>query len=158
MILQQTALNPPKLWLVAAGEQGSDSPQGQGNPRALEARSLRVLVVEDEFFISLHTKTLLELLGHAVVAIAVSGEEAVNIAERERPDVILMDIRLSGSRDGIDAAEEIRTRFGIGSIFVTANSDPHTRQRAEAIEPLGFLHKPLTEQRLRLGLSRLAPQ
>ena len=69
--------------------------------------------------------------------------------------VVLMDIRLIGSRDGIDAADEIAGRLGIGSIFVTANADAQTRRRAEAIQPLGFLEKPLTEQRLRLGLSKL---
>ena len=116
-------------------------------------RSLRVLIVEDEFFISLHIKELVTTLGHAVVAIAVSADQAVNIAEREHPDVVLMDIRLIGPRDGIDAAEEIRRRFGIGSIFVTANTDPQTRQRAQAVQPLGFLEKPLTEQRLKFALS-----
>jgi CheY-like chemotaxis protein len=56
-----------------------------------------------------------------------------------------MDIRLSGSRDGIDAAVEIRERHGIESIFVTANTDPATLQRARSINPLGVLHKPLTQ-------------
>ena len=97
----------------------------------------------------------MQALGHVVVAVAVSADQAVTLAERERPDVVLMDIRLNGSRDGIDAAEEIRRRLGIGSIFVTANTDPQTRRRAEAVQPLGFLEKPLTEQRLRLGLSKL---
>ena len=96
---------------------------------------------------------LLQALGHVAVAVAVSADQAVAIAERERPDIVLMDIRLLGSRDGIDAAEEIRHRLGIGSIFVTANTDAQTRRRAEAVSPLGFLEKPLTEQRLRLGLS-----
>jgi CheY-like chemotaxis protein len=109
---------------------------------------LRVLIVEDEFFISLHTTGLLQALGHVAVAVAVSADQAVAIAERERPDVVLMDIRLLGPRDGIDAAEEITRRLGIGSIFVTANTDPQTRRRAEAVRPLGFLEKPLTEQRL----------
>ena len=116
---------------------------------------MRVLIVEDEFYISLYTRGLLEALGHVVVAIAVSADQAVSIAEREHPDVVLMDIRLIGSRDGIDAADEIARRLGIGCIFVTANTDAQTRRRAEAIQPLGFLEKPLTEQRLRLGLSKL---
>ena len=81
------------------------------------------------------------------------ADQAVAIAERERPDVVLMDIRLLGSRDGIDAAEEINHRLGIGSIFVTANTDPQTRRRAEAVRPIGFLEKPLTQDRLRRGLS-----
>jgi two-component system, response regulator PdtaR len=158
MILLETSLHPAKLWLLAAAAQGSNPPEEQGDQRDLGMRSLRVMVVEDEFFISLGIKELLEALGHVVVAVAVSADEAVNIAEKERPDVVLMDIRLIGSRDGIDAAEEIRRRFGIGSIFVTANSDPQTRQRAQAVQPLGFLEKPLTEQRLKLGLSRIAPE
>jgi CheY-like chemotaxis protein len=158
MILLETSLNPAKLWLLSAAAQGSNPPEEQGNQSDLGMRSLRVMVVEDEFFISLLIKELLEALGHVVVAVAVSADEAVNVAGKERPDVVLMDIRLIGSRDGIDAAEEIRRRFGIGSIFVTANTDPHTRQRAQAVQPLGFLEKPLTEQRLRLGLSRITPQ
>ncbi len=111
--------------------------------------------MEDEFFISLDTKALLQSMGHTVVAIAVSADQAVRLAGQEKPDVVLMDIRLAGTRDGIDAAEEIRSRFGISSIFVTANSDPQTRRRAQAVQPLDFLEKPLTEQRLRLGLSRV---
>ena len=122
-----------------------------GDAEAMRARS-------GGRIISLHTKTLLEHLGHIVVGIAVSAEQAVSIAAKEQPDVVLMDIRLNGARDGIDAALEIRNSLGIGSIFVTANSDPETRQRAKAAEPLEFLEKPLTEHRLRFGLSRLLPQ
>ena len=66
-----------------------------------------------------------------------------------------MDIRLTGSRDGIDAADEIRSRFGIESIFVTANTDRRTRERAQALSPIGFLEKPLTRQRLKESLARL---
>src|SRR5215813_12115286 len=142
-----------KLWLAASADHGSKPLAGQSDRPDLETRSLRVLIVEDEFFISLHTKQLLQLLGHVVVGIAVSADQAVNIAEEKRPDVVLMDIRLNGSRDGIEAADRIRKRLGIGSIFVTANTDPQTRQRALAIRPLGFLEKPLTEQRLKLGLT-----
>jgi hypothetical protein len=63
-----------------------------------------------------------------------------------------MDIRLVGPRDGIDAAEAILSELGIRSIFITANTDPHTRDRAEAVQPIGFLEKPLTAHRLKLGL------
>ena len=146
---------PAQLWLAPSAERSSYPPNEQGDQPDLEARSLRVLIVEDEFFISLHTKQLLEALGHVVVGIAVSVDQAIHFAEQERPDVVLMDIRLNGSRDGIEAADEIRKRLGIGSIFVTANTDPQTRQRALASQPLGFLEKPLTEQRLKLGLSKV---
>ena len=144
-----------KLWLAPPAMKLGDSPREGSDRPGVQTRSLRVLIVEDEFFISLHTKGLLHALGHVAVAVAVSADQAVAIAERERPDLVLMDIRLLGPRDGIDAAEEINRRFGISSIFVTANTDPQTRRRAETIGPLGFLEKPLTEQRLRLGLSNL---
>jgi len=134
---------------------GSDDerikPLGDHPSEAL--RSLRVLIVEDEFFISLSTEFMLESLGHVVVGIAVSADEAERIADLERPDVVLMDIRLIGSRDGIDAATNIHAKFGIRSIFVTANTDAQTRRRAAAAHPLSFLEKPLTERNLRVELS-----
>ena len=81
-----------------------------------------------------------------------SANQAVQLAEREKPDVVLMDIRLNGDRDGIEAAEEIYSHLGIQSIFVSANSDPRTRERAAALQPLGFLQKPLSAERLEAGL------
>jgi CheY-like chemotaxis protein len=155
MILAAAHPTPVQLWLAPVPPHSGDEPHGQSDHPALEGRSLRVLIVEDEFFISLDTKSLLQSLGHAVVGIAVSADDAVRCAERERPDVVLMDIRLVGARDGIDAADEIYRRFGIASIFITANTDPRTRTRAAAVAPLGFLEKPLTEQRLQAGLARL---
>jgi CheY-like chemotaxis protein len=144
------------LWFLAAPNDGTGGAENKsgGSP---DARRVRVLIVEDEFFISLDTQDLLEGLGHDVVGIAVTAEEAVEIADRERPDVVLMDIRLLGPRDGISAAAEIRASFGIGSIFVTANTDAETQARALATKPLGFLAKPLTEYRLRAGLTRMIP-
>jgi two-component system, response regulator PdtaR len=140
-----------KLWLVAG------LPDDDGEPARLDkgpaaTSSLRVLIVEDEFYIALDVEASLTALGHSAVGIAVSGDEAVRLAERERPDVILMDIRLLGPRDGIDAAAEILSRFGIRSLFLTANSDLGTRGRAAAVNPIGFLEKPLTRQRLETAL------
>jgi two-component system, response regulator PdtaR len=152
MILLQPCSNAAPLWLAASAPQGGNASERKRGQEPSRTRPLRVLIVEDEFFISLDTKGLLESLGHVVVAIAVSADQAVSLAERERPDVVLMDIRLNGTRDGIDAADEIRRSFGISSIFVTANSDPQTRQRADSAQPLGFIEKPLTEERLRRGL------
>jgi two-component system, response regulator PdtaR len=156
MIALQIQSHPVPLWLAAAPAPAGEAASEHDGSQDVRMRPLRVLIVEDEFYISLHTRGLLQALGHVVVAVAVSADQAVNIAERERPDVVLMDIRLIGSRDGIDAADEISGRFGIASIFVTANTDRETRRRAEAVQPLGFLEKPLTEQRLRSGLSKVA--
>jgi CheY-like chemotaxis protein len=143
---------PTQLWLAATRPHGGDDPNEHHADIDLDTRSLRVLIVEDEFFISLDMQNLLQALGHVVVAVAVSADDAVRIAQREQPDVALVDIRLVGTRDGIDAAEEIFNRFGVPSLFVTANTDPQTRGRAQAVQPLGFLEKPVNAQRLRLGL------
>lgn len=75
--------------------------------------SLKILIVEDEFFIALDTEEQAKILGHTVVGTAVNADEAVKIAGETNPDIVLMDIRLSGDRDGIAAATEIRKRFGI---------------------------------------------
>src|SRR5687767_14312180 len=100
-----------KLYPAAAPSGDSDSFERDEDKVSEAPRVLRILVVEDEFFISLHIKEVLETLGHVVVAIAISADEAVNIAASERPDVVLMDIRLVGPRDGIDAAREIQGRL-----------------------------------------------
>src|SRR4029453_9846508 len=143
---------PAQLWFAATPPHGGEGPNEQEADSDLDARSLRVLIVEDEFFISLDMQNLVQGLGHTVVGIAVSAADAVRIAQNEQPDVALVDIRLMGPRDGIDAAEEILRRFGVPSLFVTANTDPDTRGRAHAVEPLGFLEKPLAAQRLRVAL------
>jgi two-component system, response regulator PdtaR len=155
MMQLQTFTGPTRLWLAAAAAQGDEPEQRPDGSEQTETRSLRILIVEDEFFISLDTKALLKGLGHTVVAIAVSADEAVRLAEKERPDLVLMDIRLIGARDGIDAAAEIQRRFAIPSIFVTANTDTITRGRAQALAPIAILEKPLTEPRLRAGLMAL---
>ena len=83
-----------------------------------------------------------------VIGIAVTGEEAINRAERERPDLILMDIRLAGSLDGIDAAIDVHVRLGIRSLFVTARSDQETRRRGEQANPVGWASEPFTSHQL----------
>ena len=86
--------------------------------------------------------------GFAVVGIAMTADEAVAMAASERPDVILMDIRLRGQRDGIDAALEIRERFDIPSIFATAHSETALKERGARARPAGWLTKPFSDQQL----------
>ncbi|MBR1178031.1 response regulator [Bradyrhizobium sp. KB893862 SZCCT0404] len=122
----------------------------------MDARKLKVLIVEDEFFIALDAEDQVRSLGHTVVGTAVSAEQAIQLAGREKPDVVLMDIRLVGPADGITAALEIRSRYGVEAIFVTANTDPSTLARAQSIGPVGVLQKPLTKERLAAHLALLA--
>jgi CheY-like chemotaxis protein len=121
----------------------------------VDQNRLKVLIVEDEFFIALDAEEQVKSLGHLVVGTAVSADQAIQIAGETRPDVVLMDIRLIGPVDGIAAAQEIRSRYGIEAIFVTANTDPSTLARAESIGPVAVLQKPLTQTRLAAQLARL---
>ncbi|MBB3899662.1 response regulator [Roseococcus suduntuyensis] len=115
----------------------------------------RVLIVEDEFFVAMDAEDSLTAAGFTVIGIAATADAAVNLAESQSPDIVLMDIRLVGRRDGIDAAAEIRERFGIPCVFATAHSDPTTRHRAEvAAAPLGWLSKPYTRAEVTNALGR----
>jgi two-component system, response regulator PdtaR len=80
----------------------------------------RILIVEDETVIALGIESKLKILGYEATSIVNSGEKAIEKAESEKPDIILMDIRLKGEMDGIEAAEVIRNKFGIPVIFSTA--------------------------------------
>ena len=84
------------------------------------AKGKRILIVEDEAIVSMDLRYKLESLGYSVPAEISSGEEAVDAASRLRPDVVLMDIRLSGDMDGIDAAARIRDQFGVPVVYLTA--------------------------------------
>jgi CheY-like chemotaxis protein len=107
-------------------------------------RHHRIVVVEDDVFIRLDLITHLRAAGHTIVGTADSAAAAVRIVEHERPDLVLMDVRLMGERDGIEAATEIWQRFAIRSLFVSANLDAAARAKASAANPVGFLEKPFT--------------
>ena len=81
----------------------------------LQKRKLRIVIVENELLLRLLAEDLVIALGHDVVGWAHSADEAVELADRSQPDLILMDIQLGGHRDGIEAAKEIKNRFGIAS-------------------------------------------
>jgi CheY-like chemotaxis protein len=108
----------------------------------------RVLIVEDDYFVALESEAALLEAGHEVVAAVTTGEEALEVAERARPELAVMDIRLAGTLDGIDTAAELLRRHGLRSIFASAHADPGTRARAEAARPLGWLTKPYTGRAL----------
>jgi two-component system, response regulator PdtaR len=110
--------------------------------------SARVLVVEDEYLVAMAIEDALLDAGFAVVGIAASADEALKIARAERPDLAVMDIRLVGRRDGIEAAIEIFNETGIRCIFATAHGDTATRHRAQAAQPLGWLNKPYAPETL----------
>ena len=111
-------------------------------------RPLRVLIVEDQPFVALDCEAALQNRGHDVVDIASSAQSAAALAEQYRPDLILMDIRLSGSRTGLEAAIEIYRRLGIRCIFASAHGEEFTRRLAEPAHPLAWLNKPYTTEEM----------
>lgn len=108
----------------------------------------KILVVEDEYLVGTALKITLIRLGYEVTSIVSTGKEAIEKAEKEKPDLILMDIVLEGEMDGIEAANEIYSRFKIPVIYVTAHADIMTRERADSANPFGYLIKPYKDEEL----------
>src|ERR1700758_4812661 len=104
--------------------------------------NVKILVVEDESVIARYIESRLRSLGYGVCAVVPSGEEAVQKAGEMHPDLVLMDIVLRGNMNGIEAAGQIRSRFNIPVIYLTAYADDDTLQRAKVTEPFGYLLKP----------------
>jgi CheY-like chemotaxis protein len=113
----------------------------------------RILIVEDELFVAMDIELAVIKAGHLVVGFAGTAERAITLADEMRPDLILMDIRLGGDRDGVDAAIEIRQRFDIPSLILSAYSDAETRERAAPAQALGFMAKPFDHALLALALN-----
>lgn len=109
----------------------------------------RVLVVEDDRIVARDIGEQLGRIGHSVIGVTASGEAAVALARSSKPDLILMDVRLEGRIDGIDAAREIRASTQIPVVFLTAYADDETISRAGAVEPFGYLLKPFEDLQLR---------
>ncbi len=108
----------------------------------------KILVVEDEEIVALEIRKKLENLGYEVISKASSGPEAIEKASKERPDLVLMDIQLKGSMDGIEAADRIWNSNKIPIIFLTAYTDKETIQRAKAAGSYGYILKPFEEKEL----------
>ena len=111
-------------------------------------KKLQILVVEDESLVAKDIVNMVRGLGYSVPAVVSTGEEAIVIAEKTRPDIILMDIVLKGQIDGIEAAQHIWENFSIPVVYLTAYADEATLQRAKVTEPFGYILKPFDEREL----------
>jgi DNA-binding NarL/FixJ family response regulator len=118
------------------------SAAASGDDAATTAESPRILIVEDEYLVALELEIGLAEAGFDVVGTASTATEAVRLAKTESPALVVMDVRLAGRRDGIDAAISIYGATGIRCIFATAYAEPQLRQRADAAAPLAWLAKP----------------
>ena len=110
--------------------------------------AVKIMVVEDEGIVALDIQSKLEGKGYEVTAVVSSGEEAVEKAAETHPNLVLMDIQLEGEMDGVEAADQIRSRFDIPVVYLTAFSDDSTLQRAKVSEPFGYLLKPFEERKM----------
>lgn len=118
--------------------------------------ALRVLIVEDEAILALDLEGQVEDAGHTVIAIAASTDQAVRAADRARPDVAFMDIRLAHGSSGIEAARILRERWDVPCIFISANLDPATRASVMALNPMGFINKPFHPRLVKEALADAA--
>jgi DNA-binding LytR/AlgR family response regulator len=110
--------------------------------------NIKVGIVEDEMLIADRISMALTELGYIPTEPAVNYTEALEMIERERPDILLLDIVLSGHKDGIDLAWKIREAYNIPFIFLTANSDAATIERAKKVCPPAYLIKPFSKEEL----------
>ena len=111
-------------------------------------KKVHIQIVEDEILIAEDLKGCLKGLGYAVSDSATSGEEAIRKAEENHPELVLMDIGLNGDMDGVEAAAQIRARFDIPVVYLTAYADKKTLERAKITEPFGYVLKPFDEKEL----------
>lgn len=108
----------------------------------------RILVVEDEIIIAMEIADRLKSMGYEVLRIVSNGKNAIEAAQRDKPDLILMDIMIQGNIDGIETATKIRSISDIPVIYLTANADESTLERAKVSDAFGYLIKPFEEKEL----------
>jgi len=109
---------------------------------------VKIAVVEDEVIIADNICDLLEVLGYETIEPAISYSEALEMVERNKPDLIILDIQLAGKKDGIDLAWKIKEDYNIPFIFLTSNADKLTVERAKKVAPPAYLIKPFNKDEL----------
>ncbi len=108
----------------------------------------RILIVEDDFILSMINKKHLELMGHQVVASVTNGLDAIEAVRAHKPDVILMDVRLNQGMTGIEAMEEISKFSDVAVVYLTGNSEREFKERASKTNMLAFCIKPIHFEQL----------
>lgn len=109
---------------------------------------LKIGVVEDELVIARTIVSTLDELGYWCCGPAINYTEAMEMLEQDKPDLLLLDIQLAGKKDGIDVAQKLNELFQIPFIFLTANSDAATIDRAKKVKPHAYIVKPFTKEEL----------
>ncbi|MCC6865547.1 MAG: response regulator [Ignavibacteria bacterium] len=118
----------------------------------MEKEKITILVVEDEALIAMDIAEKLSDMGYYIPQTTDNGIDAIRLAGELTPDIVLMDIVIKGEMDGIETAEEIRNRFNIPSLFLTAYNSSTIIDRAMKINPAGFLLKPFEDTKLQQAI------
>jgi len=126
--------------------------------KAGASKSASILIVEDEALVASYIEEVLAESGFRVAGVASSGPEALSLAEETRPQLALVDIRLTGPIDGIELACQLRQKFALPAIFLSGLADDETTRRAVAAEPLGFLRKPFRPSQVFNAIERALGQ
>lgn len=111
-------------------------------------KALKIGVVEDELVIARTILSTLEDLGYSHCGPAINYTEALEMLEQNKPDLLLLDIQLAGKKDGIDVAQKLNELYRIPYIFLTANSDAETIDRAKKVKPHAYIVKPFSKEEL----------
>jgi CheY-like chemotaxis protein len=125
-----------------------------GGTMKRERNSPSILIIEDEALIASYIREVLEESGFHIAGVASTGAEALSLAGESRPDLALVDIKLSGPMDGIEVAVLLHDQFNVRSLFLSAIADPQTMERARQAAPLGFLEKPFRPSQVFNALQR----
>ena len=112
----------------------------------------RILIADDDFIITIHLDTLLKENGYGVAGIVHNAHDAVEHALENNPTLVIMDIKMPGKLDGIDAAVILIKEMDIPVIFLSGHDDPTLVERAKRVEPLAFLLKPINERQFLVEL------
>lgn len=112
----------------------------------------KIIIVEDEALIAIEIKSSLELLGHQVVGHAMNGDKALDLFKTTNADLVLLDISIKGTLNGIDLAKVIREHYHIPFIFLTSFSDAATLNAAKQTMPYGYIVKPFNEHDLKVNI------
>ncbi len=116
----------------------------------------KILIVEDEVVTGMDLWHILDLWGYEMCEQVTTGEKAIQVAEQEKPDIVLIDINLAHGINGLETAKRIISRHDVSVIFITGYSDDEIRKEAEEVNPAGYFVKPIDYYKLREAIDSVA--
>lgn len=128
------------------------APDGQPASGHYAGNGWRILVVEDEAIIAMDIQDILKRIGYSSAEVVHSGEESIQKVASGHPHLVLMDIKLKGSLDGIEAAHQILQKYNVPVVYITAYGDEKTLKRVDGTGRFGYITKPFEESELQTAI------